>query len=223
MNTPIVIVDNYDSFTYNLYQMLQAQTNSPVLVHRNDALTLQALWALNPAAIVLSPGPGHPAIAADFGICADILKHYQNSAAQEPSIMHDKPLVPLLGVCLGHQGMGLVFGGQVVQAPTIVHGKSSPVVITAANPLLEGLSNPFEAMRYHSLVVANNEHFPHEHFDISAITHLAEDEPPLIMAMHHKTLPLYGVQFHPESIGTPQGERLLGNFLHLAGVLKPSQ
>lgn len=192
---PIVLVDNYDSFTYNLYQMVQAQTTAPVLVVRNDQYSYEALLALNPQRFILSPGPGHPDIAKDFGVCREILQRHME---------HGRPV---LGVCLGHQGLASAFGGRVVQAPTIVHGKTSPVAILNESPLLADMPNPFEAMRYHSLVVE-------EATLPQGLTILAKDlQHHLIMALQHDHWPLYGVQFHPESIGTPAGAQLLKNFI----------
>ncbi|MEB3246135.1 MAG: aminodeoxychorismate/anthranilate synthase component II [Vampirovibrionales bacterium] len=213
----ILLIDNYDSFTYNLVQMLQAQTDLPVTVYRNDALTLEQVLALKPAGIVLSPGPGHPAIAEDFGVCAAILEHYKAASPEQ-----SKQLSPLLGVCLGHQGMGLAFGAEVTQAPEIIHGKASPVHIDAESALFNDCPNPFEAMRYHSLIVANNAAFPHDDFEITATTHAAHDETAIIMAMQHRTKPMFGVQFHPESIGTPEGNQMLGNFIALVQQARKS-
>jgi anthranilate synthase component 2 len=192
---PIILIDNYDSFTYNLFQMLQAQTEHPVLVYRNDALSFEELQALQPNRIILSPGPGHPGNDADFGLCKDVLLRW------------DELQCPVLGVCLGHQGMVQHLGGQVTQAPTIVHGKMSPMSITDKSPLLEGLESPFQAMRYHSLVTSETD-WPS---DLRVIAR--EDKDNLVMALQHKTRPWYGVQFHPESIGTPEGTILLRNFL----------
>jgi len=192
---PIILIDNYDSFTYNLFQMLQAQTEHPVLVHRNDALTFEQLKALKPNRIVLSPGPGHPGIDSDFGLCKGVLLRWEELSC------------PVLGVCLGHQGMVQHSGGQVVQAPAIVHGKSSMITITEPSPLFEGLANPFQAMRYHSLVTSE-ENWPAD-LKVTA----REEKHQLVMALQHKTRPWYGVQFHPESIGTPEGALLLKNFL----------
>ncbi len=191
----ILLIDNYDSFTYNLFQMVQVETTLPVEVFRNDALTLADLVDMKPDRIILSPGPGHPAIEADFGVCRDIIRQW------------DALQCPVLGVCLGHQGMVQHLGGNVVQAPAIVHGKTSPIAILNPSPLLEGLSSPFQAMRYHSLVAAD-ENWPEE-LEVTA----RDTVDNLIMALQHKSKPLYGVQFHPESIGTPEGARLLRNFV----------
>ena len=192
---PIVLIDNFDSFSYNLYQLIREISTHELLVYRNNAIEIEALLSKRPSHVILSPGPGHPAIPSDFGVCRDIITHAE------------KLNCPLLGVCLGHQGIAHYFGGQVIQAPSIVHGKSSFIEIQETSPLLEGISNPFQAMRYHSLIVSDDK-FPEE-FKILA----RETKEQLIMAIQHKTLPIYGVQFHPESIGTPEGKQLLRNFI----------
>ncbi|MEB3286361.1 MAG: aminodeoxychorismate/anthranilate synthase component II [Vampirovibrionales bacterium] len=192
---PIVLIDNYDSFTYNLFQMIQAQTSLPVKVYRNDAISWEDLLTLKPSRVILSPGPGHPGVEKDFGICKRIIEDAEQLG------------VPILGVCLGHQGMALHLGGDVISAPEIIHGKTSPVAIEKPSPLLEGLGSPFEAMRYHSLLI-DEKKLP-DCFEITA----RETGLGLPMAIQHKTQPLYGVQFHPESIGTPEGALLLKNFL----------
>lgn len=192
---PIVIIDNYDSFTYNLYQMVQAQTALPVQVYRNDAIDSETLVALKPNRIILSPGPGHPNVAKDFGVCRDVIL---NQVALN---------CPVLGVCLGHQGIAQHLGGDVISAPEIVHGKTSMVRIISDSPLLDGLPNPFEAMRYHSLLI--DEKTLPASLKITA----REERLGLPMAVQHESLPLFGIQFHPESIGTPEGAKLLRNFL----------
>lgn len=202
----IVILDNFDSFTYNLYQMVQAQTALPVKVFRNNAISWTELLALQPARVILSPGPGHPSNPSDFGLCQAVLQR------------HATLNCPILGVCLGHQGMAHYFGGKVIPAPSIVHGKTSPVSIVKPSPLLAGLPNPFTVMRYHSWTVERHSLPPD--FEVTAELYAPtrspdDDQPPLIMAMQHKTKPLYGVQFHPESVGTPEGAQILGNFLAL--------
>ncbi|MGE0200411.1 MAG: aminodeoxychorismate/anthranilate synthase component II [Candidatus Melainabacteria bacterium] len=193
--TPVVLIDNYDSFTYNLYQMVQALTTRVVKVFRNDAITFEELLALKPDRVILSPGPGHPANPRDFGVCREVITRF------------DALNCPVMGVCLGHQGIVQHLGGQVVQAPTIVHGKTSRVYIEADSPLFDGISNPFTAMRYHSLVISAN-NLPAE-FTITATEHRDH----LVMALQHNTKPIYGLQFHPESIGTPEGGRMLQNFI----------
>jgi anthranilate synthase/aminodeoxychorismate synthase-like glutamine amidotransferase len=176
--------------------MVQAVSPVPVLVFRNDEKTLEELLALNPEKIILSPGPGHPDLASDFGVCRDLI-------ASQPT--HG---IPILGVCLGHQGLSSVYGAKVVQAPAIVHGKTSQIdVLVEDCPLFVGLSRPFQAMRYHSLVV--------EEASLPSVLKVTckDKTHGLIMGIQHESLPLYGVQFHPESIGTPEGQALLKNFV----------
>jgi anthranilate synthase component 2 len=184
----IFVLDNYDSFTYNLVQMLGA-LGARLEVRRNDQITTAEIAALKPRGIVLSPGPGRP---EDAGILVETIRAFAGK-------------VPLLGVCLGHQAMGLVFGGKVVSAPTLVHGKATKVRHDGRT-IFRGMPNPFEAGRYHSLVVEPKS-IPRE-LEISART-----EDGIVMGMRHRRLPVEGVQFHPESILTPAGERLLRNFL----------
>lgn len=177
--------------------MTQMVTGEMVQVFRNDRIDLAGLLALQPSCLILSPGPGHPANESDFGVCKDVILRQQKLAC------------PVLGVCLGHQGIVQHLGGMVIGAPEIVHGKSSTVRITAASPLFDGLPESFEAMRYHSLV-ASEEGFPEE-LEVTG----REAGNGLIMAIQHRSRPLYGVQFHPESIGTPHGQRILRNFIEL--------
>ncbi len=190
----VLIIDNYDSFVYNLYQRLGELGARPV-VYRNDAIALKEVRRLDPDAIVLSPGPGHPANARDFGVCADILREVS-------------PTVPTLGVCLGHQGIGTAYGGTVGHAARILHGKTSRVRHDGRT-IFEGLPNPFVAGRYHSLAIERDS-VP-EDLEVSAT---AEDGE--IMAVRHRRHPIEGVQFHPESILTPEGPALLRNFLRRA-------
>lgn len=196
---PVILIDNYDSFTYNLYQMVQAQTEAPLEVYRNDAIDFQGILARKPSRIILSPGPGHPGNPSDFGVCQEVI-------TRQPELQ-----CPVLGVCLGHQGIVHYLGGKIIQAPVICHGKTSSIGYKArsdgASELFDGLPNPFQAMRYHSLVAAE-EAFP-EDLEVTA----REMYHGLIMALRHKERPLYGVQFHPESIGTPEGAKMLRNFL----------
>ncbi len=187
----VLIIDNYDSFVYNLYQRLGELGAEPTVV-RNDAVTLREVRQMAPDAIVLSPGPGHPANARDFGVCGDILRHVST-------------YTPTLGVCLGHQGIGSVFGGRVDHAARLLHGKTS-AIRHDGRTIFEGLPNPFPAGRYHSLAIDRGS-LPPE-LEVSAT---AEDGE--VMAMRHRSLPIEGVQFHPESILTPDGPALLGNFL----------
>ncbi|MGA8635407.1 MAG: aminodeoxychorismate/anthranilate synthase component II [Candidatus Dormiibacterota bacterium] len=189
----VLIIDNYDSFTFNLVQYLR-ELGATVTVTRNDALSLDEIRRSNPAAIVMSPGPRTP---EDAGICVDLVRELGSS-------------VPMLGVCLGHQAIGVAYGAKVVRAPEVVHGKVGPVHHGGAG-VLRGLDDPFMATRYHSLVVSAGG-LP----DSLEATAWSEDG--LIMAMRHRTFPVEGVQFHPESVGTPSGHALLRNFLATAGV-----
>ncbi|MEK6988324.1 MAG: aminodeoxychorismate/anthranilate synthase component II [Candidatus Thermoplasmatota archaeon] len=187
----VLIIDNYDSFVYNLYQRLGELGANPTVV-RNDAITLKGVLQLAPDAIVLSPGPGHPGNARDFGVCSEILREVS-------------PRVPTLGVCLGHQGIGAVFGGTVAHAARLLHGKTSRIRHDGRT-IFEGLPNPFVAGRYHSLAIERAS-LPAE-LEVSAT---AEDGE--VMAVRHTRYPIEGVQFHPESILTPDGPALLRNFL----------
>lgn len=184
----IAIIDNYDSFTYNLVQYL-GELGAELRVWRNDKLTPDELAALDPSHIVISPGPGTP--DDDSGASNEIIRAFYQTT-------------PILGVCLGHQCMGHVFGGVVARAPRLMHGKVSPVYHTG-DALFDGLPSPFSATRYHSLIV--QEPLPAD-FMLTAFT--AEGE---VMGMKHRRYPCYGVQFHPESILTEGGKRLLANFL----------
>ena len=187
----VVVIDNYDSFVYNLVQYLGELGAEPI-VHRNDAITVEQLADLEPQAILISPGPGRP---ADAGISNDV-------------ILTLGPSTPTLGVCLGHQCIGEVFGGAVVRAPQIMHGKTS--VISHDNKgVFADLPSPFEATRYHSLVVERST-FPDDVLEIAA-----ETDDGVIMGLRHRTLPIEGVQFHPESILTSAGHDLMRNFLGL--------
>jgi anthranilate synthase component II len=191
----VVLIDNYDSFTYNLFQIVQSLVEAPVAVYRNDAIDLDGLLSLSPSHVILSPGPGHPGNPDDFGVC------------REAILSQERLGCPVLGVCLGHQGMVHYLGGKVVQAPQIVHGKTSMIRLIKDSPLFSGLPMPFKAMRYHSLVAAE-ENFPAE-LEVTA----REEKDDLIMAVQHREKPLYGIQFHPESIGTPEGRQMLRNFV----------
>ncbi len=189
----VLVIDNYDSFTFNLVQYLR-ELGATVAVERNDALSIADIARSNPAAIVMSPGPRTP---EDAGICVDLVRELGSS-------------VPMLGVCLGHQAIGVAYGARVARAPAVVHGKVGPVHHGGAG-VLRGLDDPFMATRYHSLVVTAGG-FP----DSLEATAWSDDG--LIMAMRHRTFPVEGVQFHPESVGTPSGHALLRNFLDTAGV-----
>ncbi len=188
----ILLIDNYDSFTFNLVQFF-GDLGAECVVKRNDALSAEAALALAPEAIVLSPGPCTP---NEAGICLDVVKL---AAAQN---------LPLLGVCLGHQAIGQAFGGHVVRAREPVHGKTSAVFHDATD-VFTGLPSPFTATRYHSLIVQKS-NLP----DCLVTTAWVEDG--TIMGLRHQTLPIYGVQFHPESIATTHGHDILRNFMNLA-------
>lgn len=184
----LLILDNYDSFTYNLVQYF-GELGCESVVRRNDQISLDEIAELKPARICISPGPGRPAQA---GVSNEVVRRFA-------------PSVPLLGVCLGHQCIAEVFGGQVVRAERLMHGKTSEIHHDASG-IFAGLPNPFSATRYHSLIVAP-ESLPTE-LTVSAKT--AEGE---IMGLQHRDFPLHGVQFHPESILTAEGKKLLANFL----------
>lgn len=188
MASRVLVIDNYDSFTYNLVQVLGGLGALPV-VHRHDALSLDEVRALAPDGIVISPGPGRP---ADAGISKSVIETFG-------------PSVPVLGVCLGHQCIGEVYGGRVVRAAQLMHGKTS-LVRHHGGGVLEGLSDPFEATRYHSLIV-DRASLP------DALEVTAETDDGTIMGVRHRRWPVEGVQFHPESILTVEGPRLLANFV----------
>ncbi|PJF48792.1 MAG: aminodeoxychorismate/anthranilate synthase component II [Chloroflexi bacterium] len=184
----IIVIDNYDSFTYNLVQYL-GELGAELRVFRNDQVTLDQLKALKPRGFVISPGPGTP--QQDSGISNDVLREFSGQT-------------PILGVCLGQQCIGHVFGGSVVHAPRLMHGKTS-LIHHNGRDLFRGLPNPFEATRYHSLIVA--EPLPPA-LEVTAFT--AEGE---VMGLRHKQHPTFGVQFHPESILTQNGKQIIANFL----------
>jgi anthranilate synthase component 2 len=186
----LLLIDNYDSFTYNLYQYL-AELGAEVQVYRNDEVSVEDCLAMGPERIVISPGPCTP---DEAGISVDLIKA---TAGQ----------VPLLGVCLGHQAIGQAFGGEVVSAGEIMHGKTS-MVTHDGKGVFAGLPNPFEAIRYHSLAIARDS-IPEE-LEVTATA-----ESGVIMGVRHRTLPIEGVQFHPESIMTKVGHDLLRNFLEM--------
>ena len=191
----VLILDNYDSFVYNLYQAIGELGAEPV-VHRNDSVTLREIRTLAPDAIVLSPGPGHPANTRDFGVCGDVLRELS-------------PAIPTMGVCLGHQGIGTAYGAQVGHAARILHGKTS-LVRHDGRTIFEGLPNPMTAGRYHSLAIDPTSVPPD--LEVSATSDEGE-----IMGVRHRRDPIEGVQFHPESILTPNGRGLLRNFLEGTG------
>ena len=185
----ILMIDNYDSFTYNLVQYLE-QIGAMVRVVRNDAVSLSELIAWNPAGIVISPGPGRPESA---GLTMPVIRHFSGT-------------LPILGVCLGHQAIAAVFGGKVISAKKLMHGKTS-MIYNDEKKLYQGIGSPFEAMRYHSLAVSRD-HLP-DCLEISSETDDGE-----IMGIRHRHHPTEGIQFHPESIMTRVGKRLLRNFLN---------
>lgn len=185
----IVLIDNYDSFSYNLYQLV-GSVEPDIQVIRNDEYTLKEIEAMEPEAILLSPGPGKP---ADAGICI-------------PAVQYFAGKIPILGVCLGHQSICEAFGGTVSYAKELMHGKKKEIQITAETPLFEGMGTSFPAARYHSLA-AIREKLP----DTLRVT--AESEDGEIMALEHVEYPVYGVQFHPESVMTPDGRKIIENFM----------
>ena len=189
----LLMIDNYDSFTYNVVQYLR-ELQAEVKVVRNDDITVADIEALAPAKIVISPGPCSP---DEAGVSMAVIKHFAGR-------------IPILGICLGHQAIGQVFGGKVVRANKVMHGKTSPIYHTNQGVFAE-LRNPFEATRYHSLVI--DKEFMPDCFEVTAWTQTQAGEVDEIMGVRHKTLALEGVQFHPESILTEHGHDLLRNFL----------
>lgn len=185
----ILLLDNFDSFTYNVYQMV-GEFHPDLEVYRNNVLTLADIEAMNPSHIILSPGPGYP---ADAGIMPDVIRHFAGK-------------IPLLGICLGHQGIGEAFGARIIHAPVPVHGKRSTVELDRSCLMFAGLPARIEVGRYHSLMVD-----PQTLPDCLAVTARSEDG--LIMALQHKTLPVFGLQFHPESILTDEGSNMLRAFV----------
>ncbi|MGH9354793.1 MAG: anthranilate synthase component II [Terriglobia bacterium] len=186
----LFIIDNYDSFTYNLVQYL-GELGAEIVVRRNDQTTIEEIEGLDPERIVISPGPKTP---TEAGICLELIKRFRGRK-------------PILGVCLGHQAIGQAFGGRVVRAPQVMHGKTS-MIAHDGKTIFEGLPNPFPATRYHSLIV-ERESLP-ERLEITATS-----SDGIIMGLRHKEAKIEGVQFHPESILTEAGKQLLGNFLRL--------
>jgi anthranilate synthase component 2 len=193
MAVRVLLVDNYDSFTYNLVQEMGELGAEPV-VHRNDAIDVDGIRALAVDAVVISPGPGRP---EDGGISLEVVRRLAGE-------------MPILGVCLGHQCIGQAYGARIVPAPELMHGKTSPIFHTGIG-VFEGLPNPVEATRYHSLVVERGS-LPPE------LEVTAETADGVVMGLRHRDLPVEGVQFHPESILTTDGPRLLENFLASAGT-----
>lgn len=184
----ILVIDNYDSFTFNLVHELQSQGHE-VQVRRNDVLTVDGLRDLAPSRIVISPGPGHP---QEAGVCCEVIRELGS-------------FIPILGVCLGHQAIGLAFGARIGHAASLKHGEATKIYHDAT-PLFRGVRSPFEGGRYHSLVVEEEE-LPPE-LEVTAFTCDGT-----IMALSHRAYPIYGVQFHPESILTPEGKTILKNFV----------
>jgi anthranilate synthase component 2 len=189
----ILVIDNYDSFTYNLVHYVN-ELGADTVVRRNDKISVQDALALEPEGVILSPGPCTP---NEAGICLPLLR-----AAPED--------LPILGVCLGHQSIGQAYGGEVIRAKALMHGKTSQITHTGKG-VFKGIPSPFTATRYHSLSV-RRESLP----DVLEVTAWTDDDE--IMGFQHKTRPVHGVQFHPESIATEHGHELLGNFMDLAGV-----
>ncbi len=186
----ILMIDNYDSFTYNLVQYF-GELGADLKIYRNDALTVEDIERLHPEKIVISPGPGRP---EDAGISVETIKHFAGK-------------IPILGVCLGHQAIGFAYGGKIIRAQRLMHGKTSQISHDHKD-LFRSISNPFEATRYHSLVI-DPKSLP------SCLEVTARSEDKEIMGVRHKTLPIWGVQFHPESILTTEGKKILENFLKI--------
>lgn len=185
----ILLIDNFDSFTFNLYQYL-GELGETVTVFRNNQLTIQQIREMNPKAIILSPGPGKP---EDAGICIEVIQNlYQE--------------IPILGICLGHQAIGAAFGSEIRRANFIKHGKTSQITHNG-NGIFTYLTSPLEVMRYHSLVVDKDTLSS----DFECVAHAMDDQE--VMAIKHRYFPVFGLQFHPESIGTPYGKQMLQNFL----------
>lgn len=188
----ILIIDNYDSFTYNLYQLM-GELHEDIIVKRNNEISIEEIKKLNPERIVISPGPGRPDNKRDFGICSQVIHKFGN-------------LTPILGVCLGHQGIFNAFGGEIIRTEP-VHGKTSQIFHNEDN-IFKGVKNPLTAARYHSLL-CNRETTP------ECIEIIARNSEGMIMAIKHKINPIVGLQFHPESVGTPDGRKILKNFLEM--------
>lgn len=186
----ILLIDNYDSFSYNLVQMAGSLAED-IRVVRNDEVSVEEIGEMSPTHIILSPGPGYP---KDAGICKEIIEKLQGR-------------IPILGVCLGHQAICEVYGARIVHAKELMHGKKSLIHINRQTTLFKGMADQMEAARYHSLI-AKGEKFP----EVLRVT--ARDNNGEVMAVEHKKYPVFGVQFHPESIMTPEGEKVMRNFLN---------
>lgn len=189
----VLLIDNYDSFSYNLVQLIGELTNGNIKVVRNDEITIDEIRKLNPESIILSPGPGKP---EDAGICEDVVRQLKDE-------------YPILGVCLGHQSICEVFGAKVTYAKQLMHGKQSEMTILKEDPIFEGLGESFKGARYHSLSADRNT-IPNQ-LEVIAI----DEKDGEVMAVKHKEYPIYGLQFHPESVLTPEGKKLVNNFLKL--------
>ncbi len=195
----VLVIDNYDSFTYNLVQYLGEISDKELNVFRNDALTISEIQEMSPDAILISPGPCTP---KEAGISVDVIKYLGSS-------------IPVLGVCLGHQSIGYAYGGDVIRAPYLMHGKISKIY-HEEDSIFKGISRPFNATRYHSLIIDRST-CP------DCLEIIAETEDGLIMGIRHKEAPVYGVQFHPESILTESGKTILKNFLSIADTFNRNQ
>lgn len=189
----VLLIDNYDSFSYNLVQLIGELTDGNIKVVRNDEITIDEIRKMNPESIILSPGPGKP---EDAGICEDVVRQLKEE-------------YPILGVCLGHQSICEVFGAKVTYAKQLMHGKQSEMTILKEDPIFEGLGESFKGARYHSLSADRNT-IPDE-LEVIAI----DGKDGEVMAVKHKEYPIYGLQFHPESVLTPEGKKLVNNFLKL--------
>mgnify|MGYP001609233897 FL=1 len=196
-----LLIDNYDSFTYNLYQYLGELGANPI-VFRNDEISLGEVIDFEPTHIVFSPGPGTVERAKDFGICEKIITQLDLHNIKGMQ-------VPLLGVCLGHQGIIAHFGGKIEHAPEIIHGKRSQIVHDGSSALFKNIPREFEAMRYHSLIGTE---IPKQ----LRVTSIVKDNPSIILSVENTDKLLFGIQFHPESIGTPEGKKILKNFLEIS-------
>lgn len=185
----ILLIDNYDSFSYNVYQLI-GSVNPDIRVIRNDEMTMEEIEALAPSHIILSPGPGRP---SDAGICEDVIKYFAGK-------------IPIMGICLGHQAICEVFGAKVTYAKELMHGKQSPASLDTESTLFKGMQKEITVARYHSLA-AEPESIPDE-LKVTAVTEDGE-----VMAVEHTKFPVYGVQFHPESVLTPDGKKIMENFL----------
>jgi len=195
----ILLIDNFDSFTFNLYQYL-GELGEQITVFRNNQLSIEQIKELNPKAIILSPGPGKP---EDAGICIKLVQSFYKQ-------------IPILGICLGHQAIGAAFGGVIQRADLIKHGKTSFITHQSVD-LFEDLPNPLEVMRYHSLIIDKGS-IPEV---LECIAHSNDDQE--IMAIKHRHYPVFGLQFHPESIGTPSGKQILKNFLNKIERMKRNE